>query len=781
MAHLGNTIVNGALRVLGGEYADSVTLSGPITFSGSTNQTITPNGSGTLTVSGTLNAVGLQKNGTSVATTSDISTLQSNFQAGVDSVYNAIVARGTTPASKSLSDVVTGIGNIQTTHTGTYKPTTRASNCDMGVTHSYRYVNTTAVPNSNSGTQSITANGTTDMGATNDKRYVSVNVPNSNSGTYTPAGNSTYDMGATNSYRYCDGRTAYTAGYNAKKAELTGTYKPTSRATGLDMGANHTYRYVNTTSVPNSNSGTYAVTSNGVKDMGADNTQRYVNVAVPNSNSGTYTPTTKSTFDMGATNDKRYVDTRSVANVNSGTYAVTSNGVKDMGADNAQRYVNVNVPNSNSGTYTPAGNSTYDMGATNSYRYCDGRTAYTAGYNAKRDSLTGTYAPTTRGSKLDMGADHTYRYVNTNGVPNSNSGTYDVTSNGIKDMTAANSYRYVNVSVANSNSGTATYDSNGIKDMGATNSNRYVNINVPNSNSGTYSVTSNGLKDMGATNSQRYVNVNVPNSNSGTVSYTSNGVQDMGATNSYRYVNINVPHPEHTTTYTPTARASKNDMGATHSYRYVDTRSVPNYNSLSAQFDEGSTGATIDLGETNSIRYMNAGNVYTKGYNDYAASLAGTYTYPSREYINFRDMGANHHYRYVDAQPVWDFGVENGLWQNRLTWIGAVVKSWNTNATTCLITTSDISSSINVNNTYLIISACIGDVQYAGFSAFPDYYYCNVIDSWDHKDQIHSGGNWYIGYAVAKVKPTHQLFGVQHYYNTGYNKIAFLAVIQIGG
>ena len=49
------------------------------------------------------------------ATPSDISTLQSNFQAGVDSVYNAIVAKGTTPASKSLSDVVTAIGKIATT------------------------------------------------------------------------------------------------------------------------------------------------------------------------------------------------------------------------------------------------------------------------------------------------------------------------------------------------------------------------------------------------------------------------------------------------------------------------------------------------------------------------------------------------------------------------------------------------------------------------------------------------------------------------------------------
>ena len=49
-----------------------------------------------------------------LAEKSDITTLQSNFQAGVDSVYNAIVAQGTTPASKSLSDVVTGVGTMST-------------------------------------------------------------------------------------------------------------------------------------------------------------------------------------------------------------------------------------------------------------------------------------------------------------------------------------------------------------------------------------------------------------------------------------------------------------------------------------------------------------------------------------------------------------------------------------------------------------------------------------------------------------------------------------------
>ena len=97
------------------------------------------------------------------------------------------------------------------------------------------------------------------------------------------------------------------------KTRHTETYKPTSRANNLDMGLYHTKRYVDTTSVPNTNSGTYKPT------------QR------------------KNNNDMGATNTYRYVDTTSVPNTNSQTYSVTSNGTKDMGETNIYRYVSVAV------------------------------------------------------------------------------------------------------------------------------------------------------------------------------------------------------------------------------------------------------------------------------------------------------------------------------------------------------------------------------------------------------------------------------------------------------
>ena len=52
---------------------------------------------------------------------SAVNTLQTNFQAGVDDIYNACVAKGSTPASTALSDVVTAISLIPDGGlTGTY-------------------------------------------------------------------------------------------------------------------------------------------------------------------------------------------------------------------------------------------------------------------------------------------------------------------------------------------------------------------------------------------------------------------------------------------------------------------------------------------------------------------------------------------------------------------------------------------------------------------------------------------------------------------------------------
>ena len=51
-------------------------------------------------------------------------------------------------------------------------------------------------------------------------------------------------------------------------------------------------------------------------------------------------------------------------------------------------------------------------------------------------------------------------------------------------------------------------------------------------------------------------------------------------------------------------------------YRYVNTNSVPNSNSGTYSYGSGSTGGTVDMGSTNSYRYVNASNVYSKGVAD---------------------------------------------------------------------------------------------------------------------------------------------------------------------
>lgn len=85
----------------------------------------------------------------------------------------SITANGT----YDVTDYASAAVNVSNTNTGTYKPTTRAASIDMGATNSYRYVNTTSVPNNNTTTYSVTSNGTKDMGQTNIYRYVNVNVP----------------------------------------------------------------------------------------------------------------------------------------------------------------------------------------------------------------------------------------------------------------------------------------------------------------------------------------------------------------------------------------------------------------------------------------------------------------------------------------------------------------------------------------------------------------------------------------------------------------------------
>lgn len=60
-----------------------------------------------------------------------------NFQGGVDDVYDACVAKGSTPASHSLSDVITAIGNIATGGTLTVLRTGTGAGSDMTINQSF--------------------------------------------------------------------------------------------------------------------------------------------------------------------------------------------------------------------------------------------------------------------------------------------------------------------------------------------------------------------------------------------------------------------------------------------------------------------------------------------------------------------------------------------------------------------------------------------------------------------------------------------------------------------
>lgn len=77
-----------------------------------------------------------------------IQKIKTNFQAGVDAVYDAVVAKGSTPASHSLSDVIAGIGNIPTgiTPTGTFIYTGSESSWTQDIS-TYQYADASNVYN----------------------------------------------------------------------------------------------------------------------------------------------------------------------------------------------------------------------------------------------------------------------------------------------------------------------------------------------------------------------------------------------------------------------------------------------------------------------------------------------------------------------------------------------------------------------------------------------------------------------------------------------------------
>lgn len=64
---------------------------------------------------------------------------------------------------------------------------------------------------------------------------------------------------------------------------------------------------------------------------------------------------------------------------------------------------------------------------------------------------------------------------------------------------------------------------------------------------------------------------------------------------------------KNTGTYTPTSRGAQIDMGESNSYRYVNTTSVPNNNAET--YPATSRNAAVDMGQTNTYRYVDTTKV----------------------------------------------------------------------------------------------------------------------------------------------------------------------------
>jgi len=138
----------------------------------------------------------------------------------------------------------------------------------------------------------------------------------------------------------------YNAGTTAGKGSHSTTYTMTSSEKTKDLGASHSYRYINANNVYNAGSNsshhstTYTLTTaEKTKDLGGAHNYRYINannVYNTGSNSahqtGTYTLGTKasaaaSTYDMGNTNKYRYINATAAWNKASSTGYVSGTAV----------------------------------------------------------------------------------------------------------------------------------------------------------------------------------------------------------------------------------------------------------------------------------------------------------------------------------------------------------------------------------------------------------------------------------------------------------------------
>ena len=98
--------------------------------------------------------------------------LEGTFEAQQKTITSSRSSQTVVPDEGKYLDQVTVEGLAPV---GTFTPTSRSANIDMGADSNYRFITTTSVPNNNAGTYTFPANdtgGQKDLGATNTYRYV---------------------------------------------------------------------------------------------------------------------------------------------------------------------------------------------------------------------------------------------------------------------------------------------------------------------------------------------------------------------------------------------------------------------------------------------------------------------------------------------------------------------------------------------------------------------------------------------------------------------------------
>ena len=109
-----------------------------------------------------------------------------------------------------------------------------------------------------------------------------------------------------------------------------------------------------------------------------------------------------------------------------------------------------------------------------------------------------------------------------------------------------------------------------------------------------------------------------------------------------------------TETYAVTSKGSSIDMGEYNNFRYIDASGVPNVNS--STYTPTSRSASLDMGVDNAYRYVNTNSVPN--------SNSTTFTPTSNN--SAHDMGETNNYRYVNTNTVYNLGAADVIWSTSI-------------------------------------------------------------------------------------------------------------------